>query len=160
MSDVWVPCVLRPSPRPRVTRNGTFMPRWYTSQAAELARTLAVKVPALPAVETVVDLAVVLPRKPSHLLRNGGLARSAPRWPPARAGDVDNLAKSVLDAAVKGGVLPDDSQIVRLSVSKRYAEAHETPGFAVRFKAVGANTAELAGLHVERAGPGRTKTRS
>lgn len=40
--------------------------------------------------------------------------------------DVDNLAKSVLDALVQGGVLPDDKQVCECVVSKLYGEKVET----------------------------------
>jgi Holliday junction resolvase RusA-like endonuclease len=36
--------------------------------------------------------------------------------------DVDNYAKSVLDAATQAGLWDDDSQVVSLSVTKRWAE--------------------------------------
>lgn len=51
---------------------------------------------------------------------------SAPKrrrtWPVgARSGDLDKLARAVLDAATDAGVWRDDAQVVRLSAGKDYA---------------------------------------
>jgi Holliday junction resolvase RusA-like endonuclease len=126
--DVWVPGLLRPAPRPRVDRGRAHNPSWYTCQKRKLARDLARLVPPLGEGETAVTIDVLLPRPKSHWCK-AGLAASAPAWPPARAGDVDNLAKAVLDALVVGGVLPDDSQVVDLTVRKAYAPRSREPGF-------------------------------
>lgn len=40
-------------------------------------------------------------------------------------GDVDNYAKSVLDGMVKGGLISDDREIVRLCISKGRAQSFE-----------------------------------
>ena len=50
-------------------------------------------------------------------------------------GDIDKLARCTLDGLAHrsgGCVLKDDSQVVVLKCSKRYAEANETPGALVR----------------------------
>lgn len=47
------------------------------------------------------------------------------------APDIDKLARSVLDSLTTGGVYFDDSQVVSLRVSKRYAEADERAGVEV-----------------------------
>ena len=57
--------------------------------------------------------------------------KSAPKrqvWP-AKRPDLDNLAKSVLDA-LRGLVYHDDAQIVRLDLSKQYGE----PGVVIRIQ--------------------------
>lgn len=42
-------------------------------------------------------------------------------WPISRrAGDIDKLARTVLDALTIGGIIEDDSQIVHLNASKKY----------------------------------------
>lgn len=51
------------------------------------------------------------------------LGRPAPRKP-----DVDNVAKIVLDAAVRAGVIADDDQVTDLLVKKRYTAVDEAPG--------------------------------
>lgn len=67
-----------------------------------------------------------LPRPKSHYRRGGGLRPSAPWWPAGRVGDVDKLARAVLDALTTVGVWGDDSQVVSLAAEKFYAE--QPPG--------------------------------
>ena len=134
MTAVWVPGAIRPAPRPRAGRFGTYNESWYTRQKRQLAADLARLVPRLPEAPTAVSIEVVLARPKSHWNRTG-LTPRAPKWPPARAGDVDNLAKAVLDAMVQGGVLPDDSQVVDLHVRKAYAERDGEPGVRVAVSA-------------------------
>lgn len=43
-------------------------------------------------------------------------------------GDIDKHARNLLDALVDAGVLRDDSQVIDLTVSKRYCRDGETPG--------------------------------
>jgi Holliday junction resolvase RusA-like endonuclease len=66
---------------------------------------------------------------------------SAPKtrvtWPITRSsGDVDKVARNVLDALVDAGVMRDDSQVVELTVRKVYADegidALHTPGAVIR----------------------------
>jgi crossover junction endodeoxyribonuclease RusA len=64
---------------------------------------------------------------------------SAPKtrrtWPMgARSGDVDKLARAVLDAMTDAGIWRDDAQVVRLEVVKDYPEHLEqmSPGAVVR----------------------------
>lgn len=70
----------------------------------------------------------------AHLLRD-----NAPRRPVrARTGDVDKLARLVLDALQAAGVLADDAQVVELTVRKEYVgkggfeDAAQVPGIVVR----------------------------
>lgn len=105
------------------------MPSWYGRQGAALARAFQVMCRRLPVAPTAVDLAVSLERPASHWTKGGALRKGAAAWPPARVGDVDNLAKSVLDALVKAEILPDDSQVVDLRVRKTYVPLGGTPGF-------------------------------
>ena len=54
-------------------------------------------------------------------------------------GDIDKLARCTLDGLAQrsgGCVLKDDSLVVRLLCSKRYASAHETPGALVRITVI------------------------
>ena len=51
---------------------------------------------------------------------------------PAVKPDVDKLARSLLDGMTDGGLLSDDSRVVRLHVSKVYSE---TPGVEVKVRA-------------------------
>lgn len=53
--------------------------------------------------------------------------------PPAvkRNGDLDKLARAVLDALVEGGAFHDDSQVVTLDAGKRIAELDEASGVLI-----------------------------
>lgn len=44
--------------------------------------------------------------------------------------DIDKLARSTLDG-LTGALITDDSIVFHLDVSKRYVEAHETPGAVI-----------------------------
>lgn len=53
---------------------------------------------------------------------------SAPRYPTAlRTGDVDKLARLVLDALQDAAVLDDDAQVVEVLARKAYADDPSTP---------------------------------
>ena len=53
-----------------------------------------------------------------YLTRKRTVTRAYPTVPP----DLDKLSRSLLDAIGFGGVWGDDAQVVRLEVSKKYAE--------------------------------------
>jgi Holliday junction resolvase RusA-like endonuclease len=53
-----------------------------------------------------------------YLTRKKTVVRAYPTVPP----DLDKLSRSLLDSIGFGGVWGDDSQVVRLEVSKKYAE--------------------------------------
>ena len=48
--------------------------------------------------------------------------------------DVDNYAKSVLDAATEAGVWDDDTLVQDLTVSKHWVDEGETPGIHVTIR--------------------------
>jgi crossover junction endodeoxyribonuclease RusA len=54
--------------------------------------------------------------------RNAGtLKASAPSWPVnAKSGDIDKLARAILDAATDAGLWHDDCQVASLVAAKRY----------------------------------------
>lgn len=57
------------------------------------------------------------------------------RTPPAiKKPDIDKLARAVLDAIGSAGCWRDDSQVVRLSLTKRLAEIGETAGCRLRIE--------------------------
>lgn len=118
-------------PRPRVStwggRGRAYVPKFHPvhpyRQAIVIRATLAAKAakwqPATGPLEVYVACWFVRP--PSHTTKAGALRSGAPAWPPKC--DVDNLAKAVLDAVSdSGAVWGDDDQVVRLVVSKAYAE--------------------------------------
>lgn len=59
-----------------------------------------------------------------------------PRWPlPAVKPDIDKLTRAVLDGLADGGLLYDDSRVVELHVTKRYATSGEFPGVGIDVEA-------------------------
>lgn len=115
-----------PQPRPRVSTRGGFarayVPAKHPIHAYRQAVTLSATAARMPTVEGPCELTVeaVFGRPASHM-RKSGLASTAPAYPGHSCGDCDNVAKAVQDS------LPfhDDTQVVRLVVSKRYAAAGE-----------------------------------
>ena len=80
-----------------------------------------------------VDLVFLL-QTPGHLLKKSGGWRKGARQHPigARDGDTDNLAKAVLDA-LHGTLYKDDTQVVALKVTKRWAANPHAPGVSIRY---------------------------
>ena len=122
-----VPLACRPADRPRARAvRGTafvYMPQAYQVWQKEAAKALqGITLPSewVPAVGPVgVNLTVHLPKPKSTV-------RVAP------PGDVDNHAKSVLDALTKDGRFwKDDTQVVTLSVTKRWAEGEPRIDIAI-----------------------------
>lgn len=112
--------------------------RWL-DLVAERARELDLELD--PAQPVGVELTATLPRPPSHHRtgRNAHLLRgNAPPLPVRRqTGDIDKLARLVLDALQRGGVLADDAQVVELVARKVYpsppwALGSDTAGIIVR----------------------------
>ena len=65
-------------------------------------------------------------RPPSHLTSKGNLTKSAPLYPTGRQiGDTDKLIRSVCDA-LTGIAWYDDSQVVDIAATKRFAERDQT----------------------------------
>jgi crossover junction endodeoxyribonuclease RusA len=69
------------------------------------------------------------PRPKSHTGAKGNLKPSAPSWPTTKP-DIDKLARAVLDA-LTGVAYRDDSQVVRLEASKRFALSGEVEGVQI-----------------------------
>lgn len=88
--------------------------------------------PAVAGVELVMEFRFARPKahrrsgKRSHELRE-----DAPPAPVGRGeGDVDKLARAVLDA-LTGVAYADDSQVIGIRADKRWCEGHEAEGVAV-----------------------------
>lgn len=80
-----------------------------------------------------VQAAAYFQRPASHYgRRNGGpyLKPDAPRFP-GRVGDVDKLARALLDALTHI-LWNDDDQVVALTITKHYTEPADYPRLAVR----------------------------
>ena len=79
------------------------------------------------------EIVAVFPRT-AELLRKVRGEYKHPTWrlPHATKPDADNIAKSVLDAVEKAGIISDDKQIALLTVGKHYAMIHEEPRVEIR----------------------------
>lgn len=79
----------------------------------------------------------IVPRPKSHYRsgRNAHLLKKhAPEFPmTARTGDVDNLAKAVLDE-MNGWAFQDDAQVVQLTVTKAYVRDMEVAGCRIELE--------------------------
>ena len=88
------------------------------------------------------EIEFILPRAKHHWSKAKGkedqLVPSAPlHCTSSSLGDIDKLARSTLDGcALRSGgcLIADDSQVVQLSLFKRYAEAGEPSGALVRVR--------------------------
>ena len=107
-----------PCPRPRIRTKPfaqAYYPRTYNNWRDAVARLLAERWDGKPPMTGPLVVSIgVYPTRP----RTTKLPVPKP--------DVDNYAKSILDAATKAGVWEDDSQVASLSIEKRWAEG---PGY-------------------------------
>ena len=124
-----------PQPRHRVTARGnrprTYLPASHPvhdwKAAVRDAWSLQAR-DARPVTDVQATLAFRIQRPASHLKADGSVRDAAPKIPGRRAGDVDNLAKAVLDA-LHGLAFEDDADITFLAVTKRWTT--DEPGVAV-----------------------------
>ena len=79
------------------------------------------------------EIVAVFPRTAALLAKNK-IGYKYPTWrlPHAVKPDADNIAKSVLDAVEKAGIISDDKQIALLTVGKYWAMISEQPCVEVR----------------------------
>lgn len=73
------------------------------------------------------SLHFILERPKGHWTKSGKLKRGSPADPVGKP-DLDNLAKSTLDSLENAGAFKNDSAILHLNISKRYAEEMEEQG--------------------------------
>jgi Holliday junction resolvase RusA-like endonuclease len=75
-------------------------------------------------VEVLLEFRIPSPNKPIHILP---ISR--------RAGDIDKLSRAVLDGITIGGIIGDDSQVVKLHATKEYAPDY--PGVIIGIREAG-----------------------
>lgn len=125
-SEFTVPGDPVPQSRPRVTRSGNV---YYADRIVRYRRevVLAARAARLPLREGPVWLGIeaVFQRPKSHIKKRGGVGvrPDAAAFPFSR-GDCSNLAKGIEDALL-GVAYKDDSQVVELTVRKRWAKPGE-----------------------------------
>ena len=98
-----------PASRPRVTHGHAYYPKRYSEWLDAAA--WQVRASAKP-IDGNVSVSVVVNRDSIEV----GVISSKISRPTSVKGDIDNLAKAVLDALQKGGMLANDSQVTELVV--------------------------------------------
>jgi len=117
-----------PCPRPRIAVRGRFASAYYPAsyknwkEAAEAAITRELDSDAFPG--TFYDIPLIV-RIDNVVERPKTTKKFCPK------GDVDNYAKSVLDALTAAGAWGDDDQVVELVVTKRFASAADPVGIHI-----------------------------
>lgn len=107
--------------RPRVSKWGTFYAEPYKSFLVAAPEALhALELPMLDGPVSVVVQVVCTKPRTSKL--------DMPRQ------DVDNFAKSVLDALTKAGAWLDDAQVARLTIEKRFAAKTEAGHVSIEIR--------------------------
>lgn len=104
-----------------IDQNGKALKEWrdLVSRAAAASAELEGWVVPAPGAPIRVSIRIYHPRPKSHRNRDGSLNSKATAAPFAR-GDVDKLARAVLDA-ITGPAIPDDRYITDLSISKQWS---------------------------------------
>lgn len=130
-----VPGNARPLARPRFTGSGGG--HVYNPSGPDIAEWRRSAHPHAPGAEpppgpVAVELEFVFGRPAGHRRRDG-TAKDSAAVDHVSKPDVDNLAKLALDA-MTGTFFADDSQVVALRASKRWADVHEAPATLVRVR--------------------------
>ena len=111
---------------------GVFAPRntrvrpWREAIRSEAQR--AIPEPLTAGVAVTVTFGLQRPKGHYRTGRHASQLRPGAPSRPVGKPDADKLARAVLDGLTDGGAWKDDSQVVSLTVYKRYAEAGNPPG--------------------------------
>jgi Holliday junction resolvase RusA-like endonuclease len=134
---VWIPGAPVGKARPRVTRAGRTYTPAKTAEHEDKIRLEAAAVASMRATDgkplapmqgpLICNILCAMPIPKSWTKARREDARRFDRWHTSKP-DADNLAKAVLDA-LNGILYEDDSQVVMLAVTKRYAKSE--PGTMV-----------------------------
>lgn len=141
--EFFVAGIPKPQPRPRafarMLPGGKAIARVYEAGTAEawkgdVARASEAHRPAAPLEGPVaLTLAFLLPR-PKRLMRAKDPEEAI--WAPDGRGDVDNLAKAVIDAMTVLRWWHDDAQVVQLGVTKHFAGKQEGSGVLIEVREI------------------------
>lgn len=116
----------------RITSTNTKLTAWRRDAIMAVRAVLRDREPLASWVEVRAECR--FPRPAAHFGtgRNAStLKPSAPYFKTSKP-DSDKLARAILDALTGAGVYRDDSQVVRLSLEKRYVGPGEFPGTSLR----------------------------
>jgi hypothetical protein len=80
-----------------------------------------------PRAAVALTLTFRFPRNKGHFNRHGALLPSAPAYKATKP-DLDKCARAVFDSLEQAGLILNDSQIIAVNASKRWALADEAPG--------------------------------
>lgn len=69
-----------------------------------------------------------------HLKKSQHRKKDAPDYP--TVGDVDKLARAVIDGLVKGGAMQDDKHVIALTATKRFAYPGEPTGVLAEIRSL------------------------
>ena len=118
-------------PRPRMSRNGHAYNPPSANEWKKAVRNAWSDLEEEPFIGGItMRLEFNIPRPKGHWTKNGTLTKSAPILHTTKP-DVDNLAKSTLDALENVGAFPGDAAVTGLMIHKRYASAMTQAGCAI-----------------------------
>jgi len=115
MINIFYPLKPKSSPRPRVTRNVTYMPKDYTDwkNGLKLLAKSKIKKPLETDIYLKIDFFFEIPKSWNKAKKEKA------KWHNIKP-DIDNLVKSVMDS-FNGVVYVDDGQVVSIQARKQYA---------------------------------------
>ena len=115
MINIFYPVKPKSSPRQRVTKNVTYMPKDYTywKNGLKLLAKTKIKNPLESDIYLKIDFFFEIPKSWSKTKKEQA------KWHNIKP-DIDNLIKSVMDS-FNGVVYKDDGQVVSIQARKQYA---------------------------------------
>lgn len=120
-----------PKGRPRMTKAGTTYTPKRTREFEQAISTLVKDASALLGA-LILDVTFILKRpKSAPKSQLGRYFRAGSR------GDLDNYIKALMDGLQRGGVIPNDAAVVRVSACKAYAAPDESPHIEFRLRSIG-----------------------
>ncbi len=120
-----------PKGRPRMTKAGVAYTPKRTREFEQAVSHMVKGTSALLGALTL-DVTFILKRP-----------KSAPKSQPGRyfragsRGDLDNYIKALMDGLQRGGVIPNDAAVVRVSACKAYAAPDESPHIEFKLRSIG-----------------------
>ena len=141
IADYWIDGRPLPKSRPRFSGGCVYTPKptkdWETAAAAQIrAESWSMRTPIADAVGVQIVCVYARPKKIPKAVDASTVLRSIwhtnQRCPRPVGADVDNLAKSCLDAISKAGVWIDDTQVYQLWSQKYYAALGEKEHVSIK----------------------------